>query len=31
MGYLDALTSGSFKTTEDGERLFFPWGPLGDG
>ncbi len=31
MGYLDALTSSSFKTTEDGRRLFFPWGTLGRG
>src|SRR5262245_1797653 len=26
MGYFDALTSSSFKTTPDGQRLFFPWG-----
>lgn len=31
MGYFDALTSGSFKTGEDGRRLFFPWGILGGG
>ena len=31
MGYFDALTSGSFKTTQDGRRLFFPWGVLGRG
>jgi hypothetical protein len=31
MGYFDALTSSSFKTTEDGRRLFFPWGTLGQG
>lgn len=31
MGYFDGLTSGSFKTTEDGRRLFFPWGVLGRG
>src|SRR5262245_59509491 len=31
MGYFDALTSGSFKTTPDGRRLFFPWGALGRG
>ncbi|MBU2754910.1 hypothetical protein HFU84_12995 [Acidithiobacillus sp. CV18-2] len=31
MGYYDALTSGSFKTTPDGRRLFFPWGTLGRG
>jgi hypothetical protein len=31
MGYFDGLTSGSFKTTEDGRRLFFPWGVLGGG
>ena len=29
MGYFDALTSGAFKTTPDGRRLFFPWGALG--
>ena len=31
MGYFEGLTSGSFKTTEDGRRLFFPWGVLGSG
>jgi hypothetical protein len=31
MGYFDALTSSSFKTTLDGHRLFFPWGVLGRG
>lgn len=31
MGYFDALTSGTFKTTPDGQRLFFPWGTLGRG
>jgi hypothetical protein len=31
MGYFDGLTSGSFKTTEDGRRHFFPWGVLGGG
>ena len=31
MGYFDALTSGAFKTTPDGRRLFFPWGALGRG
>jgi hypothetical protein len=31
MGYFDGLTSGSFKTTQDGRRLFFPWGVLGSG
>lgn len=31
MGYFDALTSSSFKTTEDGRGLFFPWGTLGRG
>lgn len=31
MGYFDALTSSSFKTTKDGRRLFFPWGTLGRG
>src|SRR5262245_19037708 len=31
MGYFDALTSSSFKTTPEGHRLFFPWGVLGRG
>ena len=31
MGYFDALTSGAFKTTPEGRRLFFPWGALGRG
>jgi hypothetical protein len=31
MGYFDALTSSSFKATEDGRRFFFPWGTLGRG
>jgi len=31
MGYFDGLTSASFKTTQDGHRLFFPWGVLGSG
>jgi len=31
VGYFDAVTSSSFKTTEDGRRLFFPWGTLGRG
>jgi hypothetical protein len=31
MGYLEGLTNGSFKTTEDGRKLFFPWGLLGSG
>jgi hypothetical protein len=31
MGYFDALTSGTFKTGQDGQRLFFPWGTLGRG
>jgi len=31
MGYFEALTSSSFKTTDDGRRLFFPWGTLGAG
>ena len=29
MGYFDALTSGYFKTTPEGRKLFFPWGVLG--
>ncbi|MDA9496311.1 hypothetical protein [Bradyrhizobium sp. CCBAU 11357] len=31
MGYFERLASSSFKTTEDGRRLFFPWGVLGRG
>jgi hypothetical protein len=31
VGYFEGLTSSSFKTTEDGRKLFFPWGPLGRG
>lgn len=31
MGYFDALASGSFKTTEDGRKLFFPAGAFGRG
>ena len=31
MDYLDALVSGSFQRTDDGRRLFFPWGALGRG
>jgi hypothetical protein len=31
MGYFDGLTSGSFKTSQDGRRLFFPCGVLGSG
>src|SRR5687767_9421400 len=30
-GYFNALTSGAFKVTPDGRRLFFPWGVLGRG
>jgi hypothetical protein len=31
MGYFDALTTSSFKTAQDGTRLFFPWGIRGSG
>jgi hypothetical protein len=31
LGYFEGLTSSSFKTTQDGRRLFFPWGVLGRG
>ena len=31
MGYFDGLTSGYFKTTREGSRLFFPWGVWGRG
>ena len=30
-GYFNALTSGNFKTTADGRKLFFPWGAAGRG
>jgi hypothetical protein len=29
MGFFDALTSSSFKTGQNGRKLFFPWGVLG--
>ena len=31
MGYFEGLTSSSFKTTQDGRKLFFPWGVMGRG
>jgi hypothetical protein len=31
VGYFDALTSTTFRTTDDGQRLFFPWGSLRGG
>ncbi|MEO8321287.1 MAG: hypothetical protein ABI561_23520 [Bradyrhizobium sp.] len=31
MGYFDGLTSGGFKTAQDGRRFFFPWGIFGRG
>ena len=31
MGYFDALTTSSFKTTDDGRRFFFPYGIIGRG
>jgi hypothetical protein len=31
MGYFDALTSSCFKTSQDGRKLFFPWGVWGRG
>jgi hypothetical protein len=31
MAYFDALTATAFKTTQDGRRLFFPWGTSGRG
>jgi len=31
MSFFDALTTGAFKTTQDGRWLFFPWGTLGRG
>jgi hypothetical protein len=31
MGYFDAVTSRSFKTTTDGRKVFFPWGAWGRG
>jgi hypothetical protein len=30
-GYFNALTSTSFMITEDGRKLFFPWGAMGRG
>jgi hypothetical protein len=30
-GYFNALTSGYFKTAQDGSKLFFPWGATGRG
>jgi hypothetical protein len=30
-GYFNALTSTYFKITDDGRKLFFPWGALGRG
>jgi hypothetical protein len=29
--YFEGLIEGSFKTTADGQRLFYPWGVLGKG
>jgi hypothetical protein len=31
IGYFDALTSSYFKITQDGRKLFFPWGIFGRG
>jgi hypothetical protein len=31
MGYFDDATSASFKTGQDGRKVFFPWGTLGRG
>lgn len=31
MGYFDGLTEASFKKSEQGETLFYPWGVLGKG
>ncbi len=31
MGYFDTLSSSAFKTKDDGQKLFFPWGTLGHG
>jgi len=31
MGYFDTLSSSAFKTNDDGQKLFFPWGTLGHG
>jgi hypothetical protein len=31
MGYLDGLTDVSFKTDENGNTLFYPWGVFGKG
>lgn len=31
MGYFDGLADGSFKRTDDGRIIFYPWGILGSG
>ena len=31
MGYFDTISSSAFKTKDDGQKLFFPWGTLGHG
>lgn len=31
MGYFDGLTSGNFKTAQDGQKLYYPWGYWGRG
>jgi|TARA_B100000315_G_C14449937_1_gene528626 hypothetical protein len=31
MGYFEGLTASSFKTDENGQLIFYPWGKLGKG
>jgi hypothetical protein len=31
MGYFDAMVAGSFKTAQDGRKLYYPWGSYGRG
>jgi hypothetical protein len=31
MAFFDFLTASNFKSTQEGHKLFFPWGPLGRG
>jgi len=31
MGYFEGLTASSFKTDENGQVTFYPWGKIGKG
>jgi len=31
MGYFEGLTASSFKTDENGQVIFYPWGKIGKG